>query len=223
MFVLNPRPSSIAPELLELLGRAEPAVIGHFRHTGFMSPAIKALLPDRRVAGTALTVRAPGMDGSVIHYAIGQAQPGDFLVIDRCGDESMAAMGGAAAYAAKRAGIVGIIMDGLVTDLGELRQYDMPVWSRGTSAVTTKILGLGGEFGIPVTCGQVAVNPGDAILADENGILVMPPADIQAAATRAIQMSRDEKITLQRVDAGEKYPDVIGTTRIIQERMAAQR
>ena len=221
MYVLNAPPRPVAPELLSLLVQAEPAVIGHFRYTGFMCPGIKAHFQDRRVAGTAVTVRAPGMDGAMVHYAVGQARPGDFLIIDRCGDESIAAMGGAVAYAARAAGVVGIIVDGLVTDLGELRQYGVPVWSRGTSAVTVKTLGLGGEFCVPVTCGGVAVQPGDAVLADENGVLILPPADIEASARRALQMMSDEKKTLARIDAGEKYPDIMGSSKVIQDVIAA--
>ena len=219
MFHLNALPPQVDPALLDLLLQAEPAVIGHFRYTGFMSPDIKAHFQDRRVVGTAVTIRVPGMDGSMVHYAIGQARKGDFIVMDRCGEMSIASMGGAMAYAAKVIGVAGFIVDGLVTDLGELRQYGVPVWSKGTSAVTVKSLGLGGEFCIPVSCGGVAVNPGDAILADENGILVLPPADIEAAAKRAIQMQADEKITLKRLDAGEKYPDIMGTTALIKKAM----
>jgi 4-hydroxy-4-methyl-2-oxoglutarate aldolase len=177
-----------------------------------MQPTIRALFADRRAAGTAVTVRTPPMDSSIIHYALGQIRPGDMLVIDRCGDETIATMGGAVAYAAKCAGVAGVIVDGLVTDLGELRAYGVPIWSKGACAVTTKGLALGGEFCIPISCGGVAVNPGDAILADENGVLVIPPADIKAAAERAIQMQIAEKITLRRLDAGEKYPDITGAT-----------
>ena len=219
MFHLNALPPQVDPALLDLLLQAEPAVIGHFRYTGFMSPDIRAHFQDRRVVGTAVTIRVPGMDGSMVHYAIGQARKGDFIVMDRCGEMSIASMGGAMAYAAKVIGVAGFIVDGLVTDLGELRQYGVPVWSKGTSAVTVKSLGLGGEFCVPVSCGGVAVNPGDAILADENGILVLPPADIEAAARRAIQMQADEKITLRRLDAGEKYPDIMGTTALIHKAM----
>ena len=223
MYVLNPLPPRIDPELLDLLIQAEPAVIGHFRYTGFMSPAIRAHFQDRRIAGTAVTVRVPGMDGAMVHYAVGQARPGDILVIDRCGDESIATIGGAVAYAARAAGVVGIIVDGLVTDLGELRAYGVPVWSRGTSAVTVKTLGLGGEFCVPVSCGGVGVTPGDAILADENGILVMPAEDIEWSARRALQMMKDEKRTLARIDAGEKYPDIMGSTQVILDAIARQK
>ena len=220
MYVLKPLPPAVDPDLLQLLVQAEPAVIGHFRYTGFMSPDIRAHFQDRRVAGTAVTARVPGMDGAMVHYAVGQARPGDILVLDRCGDMSIATIGGAVAYAARAAGVVGIIVDGLVTDLGELRQYGVPVWSRGTSAVTVKTLGLGGEFCIPVSCGGVTVNPGDAILADENGILVMDAADIRQSVARALKMSQDERLTLARIDAGEKYPDIMGSTKIIMDAMA---
>ena len=71
-----------------------------------------------------------------------------------------------------------------------------------------------------MSCGGVTVNPGDAILADENGILVMSPADIQESATRALQMSKDERLTLARIDAGEKYPDIMGSTQIIMDAIA---
>jgi 4-hydroxy-4-methyl-2-oxoglutarate aldolase len=223
MYVLNPLPKPVAPDLLQLLVQAEPAVIGHFRYTGFMSPAIRAHFQDRRIAGTAVTVRVPGMDGAMVHYAVGQARPGDILVIDRCGDEAIATIGGAVAYAARKAGVAGIIVDGLVTDLGELRQYGVPVWSRGTSAVTVKTLGLGGEFCVPVSCGGVGVSPGDAILADENGILVLPAQDIRESANRALQMMKDEKKTLARIDAGEKYPDIMGSTQVILDAIDKQK
>lgn len=222
MYVLNPLPPPVDPELLALLVQAEPAVIGHFRYTGFMAPAIRAHFQDRRIAGTAVTVRVPGMDGAMVHYAVGQARPGDMIVIDRCGDESIATIGGAVAYAARAAGVVGIIVDGLVTDLGELRQYGVPVWSRGTSAVTVKTLGLGGEFCVPISCGGVGVSPGDAILGDENGILVLPAQDIRESVRRALQMMKDEKKTLARIDAGEKYPDIMGSTQVILDAIEKQ-
>src|SRR5262245_6487305 len=123
MFVINPLPPQIDRALLDLLAQAEPATIGHFLHTGFMDPAIRGLFPDVRIAGTAVPIRVPGFDGTIIHYALGQVRPGDVLVMDRCGDRRHAALGGAAAYAAARAGVAGIIVDGMITDLSELRRY----------------------------------------------------------------------------------------------------
>jgi 4-hydroxy-4-methyl-2-oxoglutarate aldolase len=222
LYVLNPLPTQIDNTLLDLLRKAEPATIGHFMHTGFMDPGMRAFFPDIRIAGTAVTVRAPGPDATIIHYAIGQARPGDILVIDRCGDMKHASMGGAVAYAARKAGVAGIIVDGMVTDIGELRQYGVPVWARGLSPITVKLMGLGGGFSVPVSCGGVAVTPGDAIFADENGVLVLPPDQIEVAATRAIGMQSEEKKTLARIDAGEKYPDIIGSTAIIQNHLSSR-
>src|SRR5260221_8291937 len=126
MYVVKPMPSQIDRALLDLLRKAEPATIGHFLHIGFMEPAIRGLFPDVRIAGTAVTVRAPGPDGTMVHHAIGQARPGDVLVIDRCGDHKHACMGGAVAYAAKKTGDAGIGVDGAGPDIGELRQYTVP-------------------------------------------------------------------------------------------------
>lgn len=220
MYLLKDLPEQIAPDRIELLSRAEPATIGHFLHTGFMDPGIRAVFPPKRIAGTAVTVRYPGPDGAMAHYAVGKARPGDILVIDRCGDQRHASLGGALAYAARAAGVVGIIADGVVTDLDELRRYGIPVWARGLSTITVKTLGMGGEFCIPVSCGGVAVSPGDAILADENGVLVLRPELIEFAANKAIGLQTGEKQTLQRVDAGEKYPDILGTSEVINKHLA---
>jgi 4-hydroxy-4-methyl-2-oxoglutarate aldolase len=219
MFVINPLPAPVDRVLLDLLAKAEPATIGHFLHTGFVDPAIRGLFPDVRIAGTAVPIRAPGFDGTIVHYALGQVRPGDVLVIDRCGDMRHAALGGAVAYAARKAGVAGVIVDGMITDLGELRQYRLPVWSRGASAVTTKRVGQAGEFCVTVNCGGVPVRPGDAILADENGVLVLAPEEIEVAANRAIATQTAEKSTLARLDAGEKLPDITGASAMIKEKL----
>jgi len=222
MFVINPLPPQIDPELIELLAKAEPATIGHFLEFGFMDPGIRALLPDRRIAGTAVTVRLTGVDGTIVHYALGQLRPGDVLVMDRAGDQRHAACGGGVAYAAREAGCRGIVMDGVATDVGEIRDYAMPVWARGLSTVTSKRLFDNGEFCVPISCGGVPVMPGDAILADENGVLVLKPEQIRAAATRAIAMQADEKIRLAEVAKGARLPDLNGTNQRIREIMAKQ-
>ncbi len=222
MFTLNPLPPQLDGKLVETLLRAEPATIGHFRNWGFMDPAIRAMLPNIRIAGPAVTVRAPGIDGTIVGYALGQVRPGDVLVIDRCGDHRHAAFGGLVAYACKTAKLAGVIIDGVATDIGEVRQYNVPLWCRGLSAVTTKRIGLGGEFCVPITCGGVNVNPGDVIIADECGVVVLDPRDAEAAAERAIGMQDAEVRSRARLDAGEKLPDISGATKMLQEALAKQ-
>ncbi|MBN8928697.1 MAG: 4-hydroxy-4-methyl-2-oxoglutarate aldolase [Rhodospirillales bacterium 69-11] len=225
MFVLKDLPPQIDPALLEKLREAEPATIGHFRHVGFMDPGIRALLPGyRRIVGTAVTVRAYGADTAIVHYALGKLRPGDVLVLDRAGDTRHAACGGGVAFAAKAAGCVGIIIDGPATDIQELREYDMPVWARGLSVVTGKRQFEHGEFCTAVSCGGVAVEPGDAVLADENGVLVMKPHEVADAAARAVAMQTHEKEkTIPRLRAGEKMPEINDTNARIAEIMRASK
>lgn len=224
MIVVKNLPKQIDKAVLDRLVQAEPATIGHFLDFGFVSPEIRSLFSDKRVAGTAVTVRFCGSDSSMMHYALGKVRPGDILVVDRGGDRTMAGCGGGVAHAAKCAGAVGLILDGVATDIAELREHGMPVWARGLSSVTTKRLFSNGEFCTTISCGGVPVSPGDCILADENGILVLPPdpAFILECAERAIAMQADEKAGMPRIVAGEKLPDLNGTTRRIDEIVAAQ-
>ena len=223
MFTLKPLPSPLDERLVSKLVKAEPATIGHFRNSGFMDPAIRAMQPDVRIAGPAVTVRAPGMDGTIVGYALGQLRRGDVLVIDRAGDHRHAAFGGLVAYACKVAGLAGVIIDGVATDIGEVRKYNVPLWCRGLSAVTTKRIGLAGEFCVPVSCGGVAVNPGDVIIADECGVVVLDRAEAEAAADRAIGMQDAEAASRKRLDSGEKLPDISGATKVLQEALAKQK
>lgn len=223
MFALHPLPPQLDPKLVAKLVRAEPATIGHFRDWGFMDPAIRAMQPDLRVAGPAVTVHQPGVDGTIIGYALGQLRPGDVLVVDRCGDTRHAGFGGVVAYAAKVAKVAGVIIDGVVADIGEIRRYGVPVWCRGFSAITTKRIGLGGSLCATISCGGVAVRPGDVVIADEVGVVVLDPADAEAAAERAIAMQDAEAKTRARLDAGEKLPDISGATKVLEEALAKQR
>ena len=223
MFTINPLPLRLDPALVAKLVRAEPATIGHFLDWGFMDPGLKALQSDVRIAGPAVTVHQPGVDGTIMGYALGQVRPGDVLVVDRCGDTRHAGFGGLVCYAAKVAKVAGVIIDGMVADVGEIRQYGVPVWCRGFSAVTTKRVGLGGSFCVPVSCGGVSVRPGDVIIADEVGVVVLNPADAESAADRAIAMQDAEVEKRARLDAGEKLPDISGATKVLADALAKQK
>lgn len=223
MFVVNPLPTQIDPDLIALLAKAEPATIGHFLDFGFVDPAIRALWGVPRVAGTAVTCRCVGNDSTIVHYALGQLRPGDVLVIDRVGDVRHAAVGGGVAFAAKAAGAVGIVIDGVATDISEIRDYGVPVWARGLSVVTTKRPFNNGEFCVPVSIGGVPVYPGDAILADENGVLVLKPEQIATAAPRAIEMQAAEGPRLAEVAKGARLSVLNGTDARLAEILAAQK
>src|SRR3954468_23865774 len=223
VFTLNALPPARGARLVQKVGQAEPATIGHFRNWGFMDPAIRAMQPDLRIAGPAVTVRAPGVDGTAVGSAWGQGRRGGVLVIDRCAGPRHAAFGGLVAYACKVAGLAGVIIDGVATDIGEVRKYGVPLWCRGLSPVTTKRIGLAGEFCVPVSCGGVDVRPGDIVIADECGIVVLDPKEAEAAADRAIGMQQAEVKSRARLEAGEKLPDISGATKMLQEALAKQK
>ncbi|MFV3131109.1 RraA family protein [Niveispirillum sp. KHB5.9] len=221
MFTINPMPNQPSGPLIDLLLQVETATLGHFRHDGFIDPAIRLVLPRARIAGPAVTVRIPGPDSTLLHHAVSSARPGDVLVIDRCGDTRHACWGGVTTNAARLAGIAGIIIDGPATDLGEITKAGLPVWCRGPSSLTTKFLALDSAMNVPVSVGGVAINPGDLILADESGAIVLPPDAARAAAEHAISLQEREKIVLARLAAGERLADISGATDLIRRAGAA--
>lgn len=216
MFVVNPMPAQIAAAVIARLEQVETATIGHFLHSGFMDRELRAVLAHKRVAGTAVTVRLPHADSTILHHLTRLVRPGDFVVVDRCGDDRHACWGGVVTHAMKLGAIAGAVIDGPATDFAEIRRVDLPLWCRGPASITTKILGLEGAINVPVSVGGQCVNPGDAVLADESGVLVLDPARAGWAADKAIAMQQNELVLLQRLRNGEKLPDISGASQMIE-------
>ena len=220
MFIINPMPKAVAPTKLEKLRQAETATVGHFLHSGFMDPELRAVLPGHRVAGTAVTLRLPHADSTLLHYATKLIRANDFVVIDRAGDRRHACWGGVITHVLARIGIAGGVVDGPVTDIADFAKKDLPVWATGPSPITTKLLATEGQMNVSVSCGGVTVHPGDAVLADENGIIVLPPGQIDAVADKAMEMQQQEITLLKRIDAGEHLPDISGATEKVEKALA---
>lgn len=220
MFNVASMPDVIPAHLLDRLRLCETATIGHFRHTGFMNPDLRAVLPERRVTGTAVTVLAPGMDGTMMHWAVGHARPGDFLVVDRAGDSRHACWGGVVTVAAKEAGVIGGVVDGYGTDFEEVRAQGLPLWCRGASPITTKLLGLEGGFNVPVSCGGLTVHPGDAILADESGVIVLRPWEIEHVIGEAMRRQEAEPSRVGALREGQKLHDLSGAGDKVRAKLA---
>lgn len=218
MFIVNDMPKQISPDLVALLERVETATVGHFLHSGFIDRELRAVLPEKRIAGTAVTVRLPHADSTILHYLTKLVRPGDIVLVDRCGDTRHACWGGVITHSMKLAGVKAGIVDGPATDFSEIRNVEMPMWCRGPSPITTKILGLEGAINVPVTVGGQVVEPGDAILADESGVIVLHPSEAKAVAERAIGMQENEIKLLERLRNGEKLPDISGATRLVEEK-----
>lgn len=150
MFIINPMPQQIAPELVAELEKCEVATIGHVLHSGFVDREIRAVVPGKRVAGTAVTLRIPHADSTLLHYLTALVRPGDVVVIERCGDTRHACWGGVITNAMKLAGVAAGVIDGPATDFSEIARVDMPMWCRGPSPITAKLLGLEGAINVPV-------------------------------------------------------------------------
>lgn len=213
MYVINPMPEQVDQEDLDLLSGVETATVGHWRLFGFMNHKIQPLLPKRRIVGTAVTLAIAGPDSTLLHHATGMLRPGDVLVVDRLGDDRYACWGGGVTIAAKAAGAVAGIVDGPCTDLTEIEDSDFPMWATGISPITTRLYDLGGGLNIPISCGGVVVNPGDAILADESGVLVLPRNEVRSVATKALDIQERGKVREASVKDGLKLGDVSGASK----------
>ncbi|MDP9835727.1 regulator of RNase E activity RraA [Neorhizobium huautlense] len=221
MYVIKDMPEQIPQEDLDLLSGVETATVGHWRLMGFMDRQIQPLLPGRRVVGTAVTLAIAGPDSTLLHHATGQLRPGDILVVDRLGDDKYACWGGGVTVAAKASGAVAGIVDGPCTDLTEIQDSDFPMWSRGLSPITTRLYDLGGGFNIPVSCGGAVVMPGDAILADESGVLVIPRDEVRAVSEEALKRQDSGKKREASVrDKVQKLGDMTGATAKVLAKLA---
>jgi regulator of RNase E activity RraA len=211
-YEIGPMPAQISAEVVSLLEKTETATIGHWRHWGFCDRSICALLPGRRVAGTAVTVAVPGPDSTLLHHALGLLRPGDILVVDRLGDDRHACWGGGVTVAAKAAGAAAGVVDGPCTDLEEITASDFPMWCKGLAPITTRLYDLGGRLNYPVSIGGAVVMPGDAVLCDESGVLVLGPHEAEAEARQAIARQASGVELQAKVAAGAKLGDLSGAS-----------
>jgi len=139
--------------------------------------------PMPRVAGPAYTVRTVEHDNLMLHTAIYHAEPGDVIVV-QAGDDRMAVAGGNVCAVAQRRGVIGFVIDGVIRDVAEARGRGFPVFARGVSPIPAGQDGPG-EIGGPITCGGVRVNPGDVVVADEDGIVVVARARAETVLKNA--------------------------------------
>lgn len=218
-FVKNPLPPSIPQSLIDKLEQVETATVGHFMHSVFVDRAISATDSSKRVAGTAVTLRLAANDSTLLHDVVSTLRPTDILLIDRSGDNRHACWGGVVTNAAAICGFKAGVVDGPVTDVNEIRQNDFPMWSRGRSSITTKLYAQSGAFNVPVTIGGVTVNPGDAVLADESGVIILDPAIAEEVADRALGMQAAELTLIARLKAGEPLGKITGASAMIEERL----
>jgi 4-hydroxy-4-methyl-2-oxoglutarate aldolase len=141
--------------------------------SGAMSSLVKPIASGMKACGPALTVDCPVGDNLTIHAAIAQARAGDLLVVDFKGFLEAGPFGEIMAHACRQKGIVGLVIDGCVRDSVEIQTMNFPLFARGLCIRGTSKLRLG-SVGRPITCAGVSVSPGDIVLGDDDGVVVVP-------------------------------------------------
>lgn len=215
-------PPALDSDLRASLNKLSFPTVGHFLEEGFVSPAIRPMLRPVKVVGTAVTVRITAPDSVLVHKATELLRPDDVLVVDTGGDARHAPVGEMVALAAQTRGAAAIVVDGVCTDVVEIEEMGMPVFARGTSLLTTKLHGLrDGAMNVRVSCGGVVVNPGDAVLADDNGVLVLAPEVARRVIEKVQESDAKEVSVRERVIGGELLADLSGAGRILDDLLAA--
>ncbi|MEO5771299.1 MAG: RraA family protein [Burkholderiaceae bacterium] len=168
---------------------------------GTMHGRITALAPTMRVCGPAITVEVRAGDNLMIHAAMAMAQPGDVLVIDGKADRTCALMGSIMLNACKKLGLAGVVIDGSIRDTEELRELGFPVWAIGANP-NGPTKNIAGRINWPVSCGGVAVRPGDLIVGDADGVVVVEREKTASLLPLAAQKVADERQRIADITGG---------------------
>jgi 4-hydroxy-4-methyl-2-oxoglutarate aldolase len=202
------------PVVVRNIQRADSNAIGTFEalgvatvhealgRSGLMKPYLRPIYAGAQIAGPAVTVLAQPGDNWMIHVAVEQCQKGDVLVVGCTADNTDGMFGELLATSLRARGVKGLVIDAGCRDVKALHDMDFPVWSKAISAKGTVKATLG-AVNVPVVCGGVNVEPGDAVVADDDGVVVVPKKDCVETAQKAQKRFDDEDGKRQRLAAGE--------------------
>jgi len=201
----SPEDSKIA-ETLKELGVATIAEAQE--KTGLLDPSIRPIQQGVRIAGTAITVKCFDGDNLMLHAALEFAKPGDIIMLTTYSGNSMHGMfGELLALECQVMGIVGLITDAGVRDVNSLRQMKFPVWSKYITALGTS-KNRPGWVNVPITIGGVLVKPGDFVVADDDGVVVIQRERVKEVLENAKKRAENEEKTRKRILAGELTLDI---------------
>lgn len=181
------RPDKKVTEALhELRSPLVSDAMGRFQ---VMDASIRPLIQNQVIAGPAFTIKVPPHDNLIVHKSLQLVQPGDLVVIDAQGDTTCAILGDNMSFKYQMLGVAGLVIDGAIRDVAEVRELGFQIFTRGIIPNGPGKNGPG-EINTPVSCGGVLVRPGDLILGDDTGIVVIP----QEIAWEVIEKANAKKV-----------------------------
>lgn len=184
---------------------------------GLMADRMRPIFRGAPISGTAITVSAAPGDNWMIHVAAEQCQEGDILVVSPVSRSVSGYFGDLLGTLLQSRGVRGLIIDAGCRDVDDLEKMNFPVWSRAISAHGTVKETLG-DVNIPISCGEIIVNPGDVIVADNDGVVVVPRLSAATVVTKSREREAREEVIRKRYAAGELGLDMNDMRPRLQEK-----
>jgi regulator of RNase E activity RraA len=197
----NPSAPSAAPELLERLRGLQVALISDQLHRNRGFAGLRPYHKPAPLAGTAVTVRTRAGDNLAILRALEFCRPGDVMVVDADGDCANALVGGILTFYAASIGMAGMVLNGAIRDIAEIGERTFPVYAAGHTHRGPYKDGPG-AINVPVTLGGMAINPGDIVVGDQDGLLCFPPDEAEDLIAKAIAHREKEEETIAAMKEG---------------------
>ena len=196
--------------VIKTLGGAGTATVHEAQgRSGLLRPYMRPIYPAARVAGSAVTVSCQAGDNLMIHASIAVCQPGDVLVVVTTSESTDGMFGELLGVSCQAHGVAGLIIDAGVRDTTELAAMNFPVWAKAVSAQGT-VKSTAGDVNIPVVCAGAMIVPGDVIVGDSDGVVVVPREKAVEVAQASEQRLAKEEKTRQRLRSGELGLDFYG-------------
>lgn len=199
----NPSAAPVAPDILAALREIPVAALSDNMHRNIGSTGLHPYHRPmaRTMAGTAVTARSRGGDNLTYLRALEFCRPGDVLVIDAGGDLNNAVVGGILSFYAAQIGVVGVVIDGAIRDVAEVRAREFPVYARGVTHRGPYKDGPG-EINVPVSVGGMVVNPGDIVVGDQDGLMAFAPDEAALLIEKAHAHLATEAETIRAMKEG---------------------